>query len=89
MDLTKRLGLLLIGVVIGIVATTVVGSEAKQQQPDRRRLSMTMEESAQIPNGTINQIGFIKDRRSGGCWIVILKGDHGAGVAPAPAPACE
>ena len=89
MDLTKRLALLLIGAVIGILATIVVGSEAKQQRPEERRLTMTMVESVQIPNATINQVAFAKDRKSGGCWIVILKGDHGAGVATAPAAACD
>lgn len=89
MDLAKRFAWLIVGVVIGSFATTVLGDARVDQGSTQKRVRMTMVESPEIPNATINQIGFIRDYRSNSCWIVVLRGDHGTGVAAAPQQACD
>ena len=80
----RQIGLVLIGVVIGILLTGSI--RASQSQSDTRsRLSF-------IDAGTNNKrsmLTFIKDSKSGGCWLGVDSREQGIiSLAVAPALAC-
>jgi hypothetical protein len=85
MRFVRQIGLVLIGVVIGIL---LAGSmQANQSQGEKTsRLSF-------IDVGTNNKtstLTFIKDHKSGGCWLgVDSRGQGISSLAVAPAEACS
>ena len=85
MDRMKRIGWILVGVVIGALATGSMAAVRQLPEPPQRRLVVFMD----------NQIGrrtasLIKDTRGDGCWLMITTGnaDGPVAIAPAPASAC-
>ena len=80
----KRVGWILIGVVIGVLATSSIGA-VKEQFQEPARLSVSY--------ATANNLGamaaFIKDTKSGGCWLSLRYGDSGVSLVTAPPSACE
>jgi hypothetical protein len=81
MSIVKRCGWILIGVVIGALATGSIGA-VKQQTVDQSRLKTTF---ASTPIGLA---AFVKDTKSDGCWLVFSK-DAAVSVATAPPQACQ
>jgi hypothetical protein len=71
-----------VGMVLG-VAGTVVAKPTRQQSAARL---------AETSAGTVNQrpAMFVRDAKSGGCWLVVGygTGDASPSVAVAPASAC-
>ena len=81
MSMVKRCGWILIGVVIGALASSSIGA-VKQQSADQSRLKTTF---ASTPMGLA---AFVKDTKSDGCWLVFSK-DTAVAVATAPVQACQ
>jgi len=83
MSITKRTGLILVGVAIGAIGTSSLGAAREQAKPsDASRLTVTLAPT------NIGSVAFVKDTKSEGCWFVFTKGDSVA-VAPAPISACN
>jgi|tagenome__1003787_1003787.scaffolds.fasta_scaffold19609826_1 hypothetical protein len=81
MNIVTRAGWILIGVLVGVLATHSM-SAATVQESNESRLKLTMMPS---PIGTIH---FLRDTKSNGCWLVIDRAT-GASLAVAPAEACQ
>jgi hypothetical protein len=81
MSIVKRCGWILIGVVIGALASSSIGA-VKQQSADQSRLKTTF---ASTPMGFA---AFVKDTKSDGCWLVFSK-DAAVSIATAPVQACQ
>ena len=86
MDSMKRIGWILVGVVIGALATGSMA--AVRQLPEvatQRRLAVITENSVGPRHAYL-----IKDAKSEGCWLMISSGgsDGTAALAQAPTPAC-
>ncbi len=81
MSIVKRGGWVLIGVFLGVLATTSI-SAVKHQPVDEARLKTVM---AMSPLGIVY---FVRDTKSDGCWIVFNK-DAAVSVATAPAASCQ
>jgi len=83
MSVVKRGGWILIGVVIGALATSSISAVRVKEQPmDTSRLRVTL---AANPLGTA---AFVKDNKSTGCWLVFSK-DSAMSVVTAPPEACQ
>lgn len=78
MSNVKRGGWILIGMVLGALATSWI-APTMAAQTDRTRLKVT------LASANLAQAAFIKDTKSTGCWFVVAN----AGVAVAPAEACQ
>ena len=78
MGIVKRGGWILIGMVLGALATSWI-APTMTAQTDQRRLKVT------LASANLAQAAFIKDTKSTGCWFVVAN----AGVAVAPAEACQ
>ena len=76
---------LAMGMVLG-VAATVVAKPTQPQQQSAARLTET-------PAGSVNKRPaiFVKDAKSGGCWLVVGygTGDSSPSIAVAPSSACQ
>jgi hypothetical protein len=90
MQIAKRFGWILVGVVIGAVAPdTILTGQRRLERPGPERLQIT---GVGFYEGGQN-FAFIKDAKSGGCWL-LARGSQGSAespvsLAPAPATACE
>lgn len=73
-----RSGWILVGVVLGALATNWIAPTIAAQS-DRTRLKVA------LASAGVAQAAFIKDTKSTGCWFVVAN----AGVAMAPAEACQ
>jgi hypothetical protein len=73
-----RSGWILVGVVLGALATSWIAPTMSAQN-DQTRLKVT------LASANFAQAAFIKDTKSTGCWFVVAN----AGVAMAPAEACQ
>jgi hypothetical protein len=81
----KRTGWVLIGAVIGGLATNSVSAvklQVRSDAVDPSRLTVAL---ASTSMGTV---GFVKDTKSSGCWIVFT-GQSAVSIATAPAEACR
>ena len=84
MGILERTGWVLVGAVVGALATGSVGAVKQQAHaPDPSRLTVA------LASTSVGMAAFVKDTRSDGCWIVFIRGDDGASIAPAPGPACS
>ena len=81
MSIVKRCGWIVIGVVIGALATGSIGA-VRRQDADQSRLKTTF---ASTPMGLA---AFVKDTKSDGCWLVFSK-DAAVAIATAPTQACQ
>lgn len=85
MSRLNRTGWILIGVVIGALASTALTAAGARQERTSRRLSVLSAGPLQTYNTS-----FIKDTKTGACWFAIRsRDDVGAALAPAPAASCE
>ena len=73
-----RSGWILVGVVLGALATSWTAPTLTAQN-DQPRLRVT------LTSANLAQAAFIKDTKSSGCWFVVAN----AGVAIAPPEACK
>lgn len=73
-----RGGWILVGVVLGVLATSWIAPTMSAQN-DQARLKVT------LASANFAQAAFIKDTKSTGCWFVVAN----AGVAVAPPEACQ
>jgi hypothetical protein len=83
MSTVKRVGWILIGVLIGGLAGSSIAATKAQlpSQSNEMRITSTM---VPTPEGTVV---FLKDTKSAGCWL-LLRHPNGTSVAVAPAEAC-
>jgi hypothetical protein len=82
MGIAKRTGWVLVGLIIGALATSSLGAVKEQAQAPSR---LTVSTAAVT---TVGVAAFVKDTKSAGCWIVFSK-DSGVSVATAPVQACQ
>lgn len=80
MSIMKRVGWMIIGMVVGVLLTTSV-SAVKQRTPDTR-LRLT------VVSTDLGTATFVKDTKSAGCWLVFSR-DVGTAIAQAPPEACQ
>jgi hypothetical protein len=75
----------LIGVVIGALASTALTASSARQERTSRRLQVLSAGPLQTFSTS-----FIKDTKTGACWLAIRSRDDVAtALAPAPAASCE
>ena len=74
-----------IGMCLGVGATLTATRGSQATQPKPARMSSTW---APGVNGFFGRVEFIKDSKSGGCWITLDQSSNFA-LAPAPKEACE
>jgi len=86
MPIVKRIGWLLVGAIIGaIAASTLTAAQLPALHSERRLISL---HSAGTTDG--GSAYFIKDAKTGACWLTIrFRDDSGGSLAPAPAASCE
>ena len=86
MSIIKRVGWMLMGIVIGALLTTSVSAMRQQTMsdltPDRSRLRV------KTATAGIGLAAFVKDTKSMGCWLVFSK-DAGIAITAAPIEACQ
>jgi hypothetical protein len=86
MGTARRIGWILIGVLVGAIATTSFGAA---REPQSGRVTRLIVMGTSSPLQTHN-FSFIKDTKSGACWLAALSGPEGGmSIATAPAEACE
>jgi len=87
MKLIKPVLWTVLGVVIGVTAV-LTGERVQARQglgQPAPRVSVTA-----VPNPNFGKLSFVKDTRSGGCWIASGDGQGGFGsMAVAPFSACD
>ena len=86
MDRMKRIGWILVGVVIGALATGSMAAVRQLPEPPQRRLTV-ITQSTVVGSRTAY---LIRDAKSEGCWLMIGSNspEGTVALAPAPAPAC-
>jgi hypothetical protein len=88
MALVKRIGWVLVGILIGICGASALSASgaALQERPQSRLVAFMRGDRIDGYNAY-----FIKDTKTGGCWLSIRSGDaYGpVSLAPAPAASCE
>ena len=84
MTIVKRIGWILVGLLIGILASgSVRALGTAQDRPQQRLVSSG--------GGTMSQSNayFIKDTKTGACWLTVRsRDDISSALAPAPTEAC-
>jgi hypothetical protein len=80
------MALVLIGVIIGIVVTSLQ-RPAMAQKTEIERLKVVFSQ----PIGTVGtELAFVKDSKSGGCWALLRDNNaHAIGIASASVSACR
>ncbi len=87
MTMAKRLGWMLVGIVIGWIGSGSLVTARWAQGPPRAGRLMIVTNS-KLSEGVIGD--FIKDTRTGACWLSIRSRDDTSGaLAPAPPEACQ
>ena len=86
MPIVKRIGWLLAGAIIGAIAvSTLTAAQLPPLHPDRRLLSL--HNAGTVDGGSAY---FIKDTKTGACWLTVrFRDDIGGSLAPAPPASCE
>lgn len=92
MRVMKPVSLILIGAVAGI-ASTLAFTPARAESPQAgtgTRLVIAQVGGAQTPSNVPGQaLYFIKDTKSGGCWLGSAGVNGGLALTGAPKEACE
>lgn len=84
MAIGKRVGWVLVGVVIGGLASS---SLAAGRMPQERPQRLVVTSAGGFGSGGAD---FIKDTKTGACWLMLRSRDDMSGaLAPAPAASCE
>ena len=82
----NRFGWILVGVLIGTVASTTLRGVATAQEQTSRRLLILRTAS---PGDGVAAY-FIKDTATGACWLSVrTRDDMGGSLAPAPPVSCQ
>ena len=86
MTIAKRLGWLVIGIVIGWIGSgSLVAARWAQVVPVGR---LEVVAGARLKEGVHGN--FIKDTRTGACWLSVpSRDDRSMALAPAPAESCQ
>jgi hypothetical protein len=87
MKLIKPVLWTMFGVVIGIVATAAASRVDAQQRPREERIHVSSYLGAD--RSGMFGVYFVKDSKSGGCWIGTRDGSHWNALSVAPPTACE
>jgi len=81
----KRLGWVLLGVLIGGFAADSIGASRQNAVPPRRLIGVG---ASVLPNE--GQALFLKETKTGACWLTLRsRDDVSAALAPAPRESCE
>ena len=78
----KRGGWVLIGMVLGALVASSIGT-VKAQPNDAKRLTV------KYASTSMGQAAFIKDTKSAGCWFVVTQANAGVAMVTAPVEACQ
>ena len=90
MTLLRSTGLVLGGVAIGVALTVTLTPTPAQAQQAGTRLVITQAGGAQTPTNVPGQaLYFIKDTKSGGCWLGAAGVGGGIALTAAPKEACD
>jgi len=91
MKFLRSAGLVVVGIAIGMVVSIRAGAAGAPQQPGAgTRLVITQAGGAQTPTNVPGQaLYFIKDSKSGGCWLGAAGVGGGLALTAAPAGACD
>jgi len=85
MAIAKRIGWILVGVVIGGIGSSSLATVRSQEQPSQRLMTVA---TAKLAEGVVG--AFVKDTQTGACWLSIRSRDDMSGaLAPAPSTSCE
>ena len=86
MTIAKRLGWLVIGIVIGWIGSgSLLAARWAQAVPGRRLMVVARANLSEGVNGN-----FIKDTRTGACWLAVRsRDDRDMALAPAPLESCQ
>lgn len=86
MPIVKRIGWLLVGAMIGAIAVSTLTAAQLPPLHSERRL-ITLRNAGTTDGGSAY---FIKDTKTGACWLTIrFRDDTGGSLAPAPMASCE
>jgi hypothetical protein len=86
MTIAKRIGWMVIGIVIGGIGSSSLVAARWAQGPPPRRLVVVA--SSKLSEGVVGD--FIKDIRTGACWLSIPSRDGMTmALAPAPVESCQ
>ena len=81
----KRLGWVLLGVLIGGFAADSIGASRQNAVPSGRVIGLG---ASVLPNE--GAAYFLKDTKTGACWLTLRsRDDVSAALAPAPRGSCE
>ena len=86
MKLIKPVLWTVFGVIIGATAVLTSSRVLAQQQKPAERIKI---EYVGVERSGSYGIYFVKDNKSGGCWVGTRDGSTWTGIAPAPATACD
>ena len=75
------------GMVIGVTATVTASRVEAQQKPPAERIRVSPYTGAD--RSGLGGVYFVKDIKSGGCWIGAMDSTHWTTLAVAPATACD
>ena len=91
MRMLKPIGFLLVGAAAGVLSTLAVAPARAQAQPGAgTRLVITQAGGAQTPSNVPGQaLYFVKDTKSGGCWLGSAGVSGGLALTAAPKEACD
>jgi len=78
---------LVAGLLIGASSTSV--AKVPPQQTPASRLQVTVAHGGAYGGGLRSEAYFVKDPKSGGCWLVLQFAREQTSAAPAPKEACE
>lgn len=87
MKLIKPVLWTVLGVVIGVTATVSSSRVQAQQTPPAERIRVSPYIGAD--RSGLGGLYFVKDSKSGGCWIGAKDSTYWTAIAVAPATACE
>jgi hypothetical protein len=86
MRILRPVGWVIVGVVIGALSSGALVTLFAKQDSGVRELGYTPVGIAGQPG--ITAAGFLREKRSGGCWLLV-HGPDGTTVAAAPEEACK
>jgi hypothetical protein len=83
MKTMQRVGFVVVGVVLGALATSSLGAERRSQDPKPARITFT-----RVDNDTDGRytVHLVKSDKRNGCWLMVSPAVINAPVSLAPAP---
>ena len=90
MKFMKACALVVLGMMAGVAVTSMMTPAQAHQGQAGTRLVITQAGGAQTPSNIPTQaLYFIKDSKSGGCWLGSASVSGGLALTPAPKEACD